>query len=132
MQFYPAILEKEADSDFGVSFPDFPGCVGAGATAEESLRDAEAALALYIQGMIEEGHAVPAPSDIEEVATDPDVRRVALVMVAAHEPETVKRVNISIEESLLAKIDATATQRGMTRSQFLAEGARRLIQEGAA
>ena len=27
---YVAIIHKDTDSDFGVSFPDFPGCITAG------------------------------------------------------------------------------------------------------
>ena len=33
---YVAYLHKDRDSDFGVSFPDFPGCVTAGRTLEEA------------------------------------------------------------------------------------------------
>ena len=47
---YIAYLYKERDSDFGVSFPDFPGCVTAGRTLEEGRRMAAEALALHIEG----------------------------------------------------------------------------------
>jgi predicted RNase H-like HicB family nuclease len=33
--YYPAVIDKEPDSDFGVSFPDFPGCVSAGKTLDQ-------------------------------------------------------------------------------------------------
>jgi len=36
MANYIALLQKEEDSDFGVSFPDFPGCVTAGRTLDEA------------------------------------------------------------------------------------------------
>jgi predicted RNase H-like HicB family nuclease len=32
MTAYIALIRKEPDSDFGVDFPDFPGCVTAGRT----------------------------------------------------------------------------------------------------
>lgn len=32
---YIAYLHKDGSSDFGVSFPDFPGCVTAGKTLEK-------------------------------------------------------------------------------------------------
>jgi predicted RNase H-like HicB family nuclease len=32
MAEYIALIHKDAGSDFGVSFPDFPGCVTAGST----------------------------------------------------------------------------------------------------
>lgn len=38
MANYIALLRKEEDSDFGVSFRDFPGCVTAGRTLDEAQR----------------------------------------------------------------------------------------------
>ena len=52
---YIAYLHKEKDSDYGVSFPDFPGCITAGRTLEEARRTAVEALALHIRGMVEDG-----------------------------------------------------------------------------
>jgi len=51
---YIAYLHKERNSDFGVSFPDFPGCVTAGKTLDQARRMAAQALALHIDGMIED------------------------------------------------------------------------------
>jgi predicted RNase H-like HicB family nuclease len=61
---YIAYLHKDGDSDFGVSFPDFPGCVTAGRTLEEARRMAAEALAMHIAGMIEDGDVVPDPSNL--------------------------------------------------------------------
>jgi predicted RNase H-like HicB family nuclease len=46
MRQYIALIHKDADSDFGMSFPDLPGCVTAGATLDEARDMAEEALAL--------------------------------------------------------------------------------------
>ncbi len=67
-QHYPAIIHKDRDSDHGVSFPDFPGCVSAGATVEEALQLAAEALQLHIDGMVEDGDPVPAPDAVEQHA----------------------------------------------------------------
>jgi predicted RNase H-like HicB family nuclease len=56
---YIAYLHKDSKSDFGASFPDFPGCVTAGNTLEEARRMAAEALALHIEGMAEDGEAIP-------------------------------------------------------------------------
>ena len=45
---YIAYLHKDKDSDFGVSFPDFPGCVTAGRTLEEARQMAVEALTLHM------------------------------------------------------------------------------------
>jgi predicted RNase H-like HicB family nuclease len=50
----------DADSDFGVDFPDFPGCVTAGTTLDEPLRMAQEALEFHIGGMVEDGEELPA------------------------------------------------------------------------
>jgi len=44
---YIAHLHKDSKSDFGVSFPDFPGCVTAGKSLEEARRKAPEALAFH-------------------------------------------------------------------------------------
>ncbi|MBL0942631.1 MAG: type II toxin-antitoxin system HicB family antitoxin, partial [Alphaproteobacteria bacterium] len=33
---YIALIHKDKNSDFGVSFPDFPGCITAGKTLDEA------------------------------------------------------------------------------------------------
>ena len=61
---YIGYLHKEADSDFGVSFPDFPGCITAGESLEDARRMAGEALGFHILGMIEDGEPVPEPSTL--------------------------------------------------------------------
>ena len=58
MANYIAIVHKNPDSDFGVSFPDFPGCVTAGQNIDEAKDMAEEAITLHIHGMFEDGRAV--------------------------------------------------------------------------
>ena len=36
MPNYIAVVHKEPASDYGVSFPDFPGCITAGKTIDEA------------------------------------------------------------------------------------------------
>ncbi len=71
---YIALIHKDASSDFGVSFPDFLGVVTAGATPEDARAMAQEALALHIEGMAEDGEAIPEASSLEEVMADPDKR----------------------------------------------------------
>jgi predicted RNase H-like HicB family nuclease len=70
--YYIALVHKDPDSDFGVSFPDFPGLVTAGRTLEEAKAMAEEALALHIAGMEEDGEDIPEPLSLDDLmATDP-------------------------------------------------------------
>jgi len=74
MRYYIALLHKDPKSDYGVSFPDLPGCITAGRTLDEARAMAVDALALHLQGMIEDGSAIPEPSSLETVMADPDNR----------------------------------------------------------
>lgn len=118
--FYPAILEKEPASAYGVAFPDFPGLVSAGTTAEEALVNAHEALAGHVTLMVQDGDSLPNPTPIESVTADPDVQMVAITMVGVIVPGKAKRVNVTLDEALLEEIDDIAEN----RSRFLAEAAR--------
>jgi predicted RNase H-like HicB family nuclease len=64
-----------------VSFPDFPGCIRAGKTIEESRRNAQKALALHISGMIEDGESIPRPSTLDEIASDSAIKDAMAILV---------------------------------------------------
>ncbi|HYF07228.1 MAG TPA: type II toxin-antitoxin system HicB family antitoxin [Acetobacteraceae bacterium] len=85
-----ALIHKDADSDFGVSFPDFPGCVTAGRTLEEARVMAAEALALHIEGMIEDGEPMPASSSLDAVMAERENRDAVAFMVPL--PERSSRV----------------------------------------
>jgi predicted RNase H-like HicB family nuclease len=129
MTNYIAIVHKEANSDFGVSFPDFPGCITAGQTVDEAKNLAQDALSLHIQGMVEDGDQLPAPSKLEDIMADADhTDAIAYLVVSIPDtkPRTV-RVNITVPEMTLKQIDAAAKKRGMSRSSFLVHLAQNAI-----
>ena len=129
MANYIAIVHKEAKTDFGVSFPDFPGCVTAGQAVDEAKDLAQEALALHIKGMIEDGEQLPAPSKLEDIMADtdyPDAVAYLVVSIPDTKPRTV-RVNITLPEMTLKQIDAAAKKRGMSRSSFLVHLAQNAI-----
>jgi len=74
MTTYIAILRKEPDSDFGVMFPDFPGCITVGETLQQAHERAVEALAFHIEGMREDGEPIPDPSALDAVLGDPEHR----------------------------------------------------------
>jgi len=128
MANYIAVLHKETNTDFGVSFPDFPGCITAGQTIDDAKDLAQEALALHIQGMLEDGEQLPEPSKLEEIIEDyADAAAYLVVDVPDAKPRAV-RVNITVPEMTLKQIDAAAKQRGMSRSSFLVHAAENLIQ----
>ncbi len=128
MRQYIALIHKDADSDFGVSFPDLPGCVTAGATLDEARDMAAEALALHLEGMAEDGIAIPEPSSLEAIMTEAQNRDGVAILVAAP-PETIKsvRINVTLPEDVLANVDAYAAANGFSRSGFLAFAAKKAM-----
>lgn len=126
MSHYIALIHKDADSDYGVSFPDLPGCVTAGSNLDEARAMAAEALALHIEGLAAEGAAVPDSSSLEEImAQKENSDAVAVLIPAPASAAKSVRVNVTLPSDLLAQIDQIAEANGQTRSGFLAHAARK-------
>jgi predicted RNase H-like HicB family nuclease len=123
--YYPAIIERGPEG-FGVIFPDLPGCVSAGATVQEAAVNAEEALNGHLAVAAEFGDAIPEPSAIDAIEVDAEVDEVARLLVRGERPGKSVRIQVSIEEGLLARIDRKAKN----RSRFIAEAARAALAAG--
>jgi len=129
MTDYIALLHKDKGSDYGVSFPDFPGCVTAGKTLEEARRMAAEALAFHIEGMIEDGEAIPDPSPLDAVMKEREnLDAAAFIVAVPTATERAVRVNVTLPESLIKRIDEVTDN----RSKFLAQAASRALRPPAA
>ncbi len=120
---YVAILHKDSESDYGVSFPDFPGCVTAGRTLDEAKDMATEALAFHIDGLREDGADIPAPSALDDIAKEPDYTNGFAFIVSIKEQDKTVRVNITLQASELEAIDAAAATMGMKRSTYMVNAA---------
>ncbi len=129
MANYIAIIHKDSDSDYGVSFPDFPGCVTAGKTIDEAKDMSQEALSGHIKVMNEFGEMIPEPSSLEKIISSPESSDViAFFIVTIKDKKSKKvRVNITVPEEDLHQIDSFAKQHGMTRSAFLLKAAQDII-----
>jgi predicted RNase H-like HicB family nuclease len=126
MASYIGLIRKDAGSDFGVDFPDFPGCVTAGVTIEEARQLAEEALQMHVEGMTEDGEGLPAPSNLDAIMADPaNADAVAFLVTLAEAADRAVRINITLPERLLRRIDA----RARNRSAFLARAAEKALSE---
>ena len=121
MTGYIAYLRKDKDSDYGVEFPDLPGCISAGHTLEEAKAMAAEALVGHVSVLQEMGEPVPSPSSMDRLTEDPH-RGDAVMVLIDLDPALLKaeRVNVMIPKSLLGRIDAAS---GGNRSRFLVEAA---------
>lgn len=130
MRNYIALIHKDLDSDYGVSFPDFPGVITAGTDLDDARRMAQEALELHVEGMIADGEAIPEPSSLEAVmAVDANRDGVAVLIPLKTTARKAVRLNITLPEDVLEKIDAYAEAHGLTRSGFLAQAAKRQMQD---
>ena len=120
---YIAYLHKDNNSDYGVSFPDFPGCITAGSTLEEARRMAAEALAFHIEGMREDGEEIPEPSTLDDLRGDPAMKGAVAFLTEVKAPEKTVRINITARESQIAEIDRRAHGVGLTRSSYVVQKA---------
>jgi predicted RNase H-like HicB family nuclease len=132
MRHYIGLIHKDADSDFGVSFPDLPGVVTAGTTLDDARDMAEEALALHLEGMADDGEAIPEPSSLEDIMSNPENRSgVAILISVKDDQPKIVRVNVTLPGDVLEQIDKYAETHGYTRSGLLTQAAKRMITETA-
>jgi predicted RNase H-like HicB family nuclease len=67
---YIALVHKDKDTSYGVSFPDVPGCISAGDTFEEAIDNASQALAGHFAIMEADGDPIPHARSLEELKQD--------------------------------------------------------------
>ena len=133
MTSYIAIIHKDKDSDYGVSFPDFPGCISAGSTLDEARAMGQESLEVHTDFLQKEGQELPAPMSLEDAIKTAHKEGFfgTMVMPLEGARSKIERVNISVPSGDLAKIDRYAKSHGLTRSAFLVEAAQKVIKRGA-
>jgi len=122
---YPIYVHKDQGSAYGAIFPDFPGCF----TAADELKDLPAAAQEAAEAHFgADSDPIPAPSSPEAWAKNKDYRGGFWLLVDIDLNKVrsrAVRVNISLPESLVGRIDEAARRRGQSRSAFLAMAAER-------
>jgi predicted RNase H-like HicB family nuclease len=112
-----------------ITFPAFPGVTSVAETLADIIPQARDALATAVEDMEENGEALPLA--IEDGAQAPELPRglhsPIMLMVPVEVHTRSVRINISLDEGLLARMDAVASRTGTSRSALLAKGARMAI-----
>lgn len=84
MAYYIALIHKEPDSGYGISFPDVPGVTAVADTLDEAMREASVALGFAFEDWT--GHR-PTPRTLDALRLDPEfLRNSADAVVAAVTP----------------------------------------------
>lgn len=123
---YIAVIHKEKKSDFGVSFPDFPGCITAGKTLEKAKNLAQEALQFHIDGMVKDKEPLPHATSLDVIKKN-NKDAEAFLLISAKILSKAKRINITIDEALLRKLDKHLAAIGDNRSHFFSESIRQQV-----
>ncbi|PZD70492.1 hypothetical protein C1752_11494 [Acaryochloris thomasi RCC1774] len=123
---YPIVVHKDSDSDYGVTVPDIPGCFSAGDTLDTAIENAIEAIECHVEGLLIDGEDIPQPGFAEVHHQNPDFEGGTWAIASVDLSKLsgkAKRINITVPERLLTKIDAKATELGENRSNFLVTAA---------
>lgn len=131
MTHFIGVVEKDPGSAYGIWFPDIPGCFSAADDEEDLFPNACQAIILHL-----EGEEIPEPRKIAEIRRLENVRRAHargayLMSVPFLRTGGRKgRLNVTGDEEMISAIADAARQRGITRSAFLMQAARKEIMSG--
>lgn len=125
LKAYPAVFEQTKGGEYGVFFPDIPGCISAGDTLEEAIEMSKEALSLHLSEMINDNDECPM---IDLQNAKKEAKDCLLMMI---EPNTAiisrrtkdkaVRINITIPQFLLESVDNYVKAAHTNRSRLIAE-----------
>ena len=125
---YIALFEyEEGKDDFGVVFPDVPGCFSAGNTYEEAYRMAHEALAFHLA----DEKKLPKARTLEQIKRtwkdwkewEENYKFIPVPITLIPAGKRSKRINIMMPENLLSHIDAITKN----RSEFITKAVEKVL-----
>ncbi len=129
---YPIVIEPGDDENaYGVVVPDLPGCFSAGDTLEEAFSEAKEAAVGWIEAELDENHEIPLPSAMDTIAADPDYKGWIFGYIDVPSEllgSKTERINITIPQRVLRRLDTLAQDAGDSRSGYIA----RMVMERSA
>ena len=132
MKNYVALVEFDREiGNYGVIVPDLPGFSSIGDTYEAAIKNATEGMASHVEVIKELGGKVPVPRSLESVKKDwdgwedwnKDVEDYTFAMIPLLPPYGTQKILVSIDTSLVARIDRVAKN----RSAFFASAAERML-----
>ncbi|HLR82521.1 MAG TPA: type II toxin-antitoxin system HicB family antitoxin [Paenalcaligenes sp.] len=129
-KLYPIYVHKDEGSAYGAIFPDIPGCFAAADAIDALPRAAQEAVEAHFGA---DDEPIPNPSSPDAWNGHEDYSKDGFWMMVDINLSKVrprsKRINISMPEELIERIDRAAQSRGQSRSAFLASAAEREMSE---
>jgi predicted RNase H-like HicB family nuclease len=118
---FVALATTDPAVGYRATFPDAPDCAVQARDLVELLQSARQAISAHLQRTADAGESWPTPTPIETITLAPGV---IPLLVDVNVEDTPVRVNISLGERLVERLDAAAEAKGQTRSGFIAQAVR--------
>lgn len=124
--FYPAVFTYEPDQEIAVVFPDLDVATS-GVDDTDALLSARELLGCVMFGLEEDGEAIPAPTPLSQVRTEPNEKAVLIdvYMPSVRLAQVNKSVNRTV--TLPAWLNAAALERNINFSQVLQDALKRQL-----
>lgn len=110
---YPAIFQANSDGSYTITFPDLPGCISEGKSLGNAMYMAQAALAQWLEYLMDRKQEFPEASSVQDVKTGDD-EFVNLILAVVMDRRAVKRT-VSIPKWM----DDKAIKAGLSLSRIL-------------
>ena len=128
MKIYYAVVTNSPDG-FQVNFPDFPESIFTTPDLSQLHKNAELHLERHAQQLNATGKILPLPSSLNDILSKTEASDKMPVPIRLNEGSLgAKRINITLQQSLLERIDQVAHTQGLSRSGFIAIATRKLLQ----
>ncbi len=95
--------------------PDLHGCFSAGETIDSALAHTKESILTHIEGMLMDNEGIPLPVALEEHRERYSGENIIWALVEAglsSLSDRAKRINITLPEKVLTRIDAAAEREG--------------------
>jgi len=122
---------RETNGGFTATFPDFPGATALAENLDLLMARASEVLAGHLDAMVERDVELPQPRTLAELEADAAFRRqidgAMIALISYAPPARPVRINITVDKSLLARIDRAATALDEARSSYIVEAIKRRL-----
>ena len=126
---YPALVSGDAVAGYRAKLVDFSHPLFAEANSGDLLRAAREVLRQSLADLDQAGQDWPTPTPVEGLADRQSTEGAVLLLVDVQVEDTPVRVNISIGDRLLRRLDEAAETQNMTRSGYIAAAVRQRLGE---
>lgn len=126
-----ALVTSDTATGYTATFPDIEDCTAQGRDLADLLTKARQALSAHLDALEGAGESWPTPTPIEQITPPPSGGGAMLIPIDVAVDDPPIRVNVSLGERLVQRLDAAAEERGMTRSGFIAQSVRTSLGETA-